>query len=1360
MCDNITSSLQYSQIPSTSITIEDKEEINKIKSLPINSSSNFRKMMERIFDFNSNSNCNIKSDKLSKRTISNKDLNIPNRTRILRCVPNLNFISCKNDKNIYNSKITTNPDIICPLKNDNHNSTTSIHEPSNQLKPDTNMKQISTDTYIPWTMPFKLRKNNLDTIQCSSNNPKNISRKRKKNFSYFKLDNLLNIDGHHSVNTTGSFRKIHPRMRNTEKYSNPLEHMNDDNPNNIKLPEFIINGKVIKNSAPVHHDPTMTIYPFNLYKMKDDSQLPRFDSSIECPLCLTRFPSSLDPSPPSSVNNGKKSNNSDNNNIYRLTSCGHGFCRDCLRRYFEIEINDGRVNIACPRCTEKARPQDLRDVLLGKDIKAAVSGESVISETIIGKGTREGKEGVSDSNQLNSHETTPMADGGVAEKYSDENVEQGLRKVCSETEKGNLDVVGTGHVLLRKWERFTLRRFLVSEPDARWCPAPDCGFALIATGCASCPMLKCERPGCNTYFCYHCKNEWHPNLTCDAAKTLRYNCNFNALFNGASTSSALATASHPGGINLDCLPLHSSIGSDSNIKVCPRCQAYIMKMDDGSCNHMTCAICGSEFCWLCMKEISDLHYLSPSGCTFWGKKPWSRKKKILWQLGTLVGAPMGIALIASIAIPAIIIGVPIFVGRKIYTKYKKVKALNRNSLIVVAVLTSVILSPIMACLAVSIGAPILLAYVYGVVPFSLCRNGLCGANTPSTPSNTSPTNGETSTNRIKANKKKKDKKSKHSKHENTSSSTNDNCVVLMDSSSNDNKEEMNTAHRTIGDGGEDDTFRDNDIPTVIIIKSTPISSSQPPLAISSANIASATLIPSEETNLLNREEHSTVADRTNDRHNNYEDYKVYDSNNGAKLSLNERVTAWMDRLMNTYSSYNNNNTNNNGLTNSGNNNTFSMIASSFSKPNRFNFITRRDDFSSTFRNGPVSSSKKKLIMFPASQTAQPPNSTYMLINQSRNRDSSKSNSILRKIPKYLTPFTMANDQNEDKSKSFNNICHSSNLDPGFEPKEPSIISIGNCSENILSYDTSSLTTTHFGSTHHQEPANNSILPAFNKFDGISSNKSDTKSLEDSETRQNYTFIPITNDLNNGDPGNEGGIAAFQGDQIDLDMADLLSREPMTLDAKITRRCPSFKIELIKADVINLPLHHTKSPINEPTHDDCSVKNNVSLYNNDTEDECNSLRSGKSSSLLTALTDDGSSSTRAMAGSIAFNREMDEASMKALAGSVINAPINENSDSGSIHSRHRIPAIIKIHKNHPASILYNDKLNLNADLTIEDKNKTLTPQTNSPIPNTNGLFCISNPTISNPKTNNKYRNFLSGNKKYNKSNNQPTYKTAR
>lgn len=112
-------------------------------------------------------------------------------------------------------------------------------------------------------------------------------------------------------------------------------------------------------------------------------------------------------------------------------------------------------------------------------------------------------------------------------------------------------------------------------------------YAVIASGCASCPRIKCERPGCDVNFCYHCKAEWHPDQTCDAAR--------------ASRQSPMRAAS--GSISQD------SQHRTDDIKPCPRCQVLIVKMDDGSCNHMVCAVCGSEFCWLCMKEISDLHYL-------------------------------------------------------------------------------------------------------------------------------------------------------------------------------------------------------------------------------------------------------------------------------------------------------------------------------------------------------------------------------------------------------------------------------------------------------------------------------------------------------------------------------------------------------------------------------------------------------------------------------------------------------------------------------------------------------------------------------------------------------------------------------
>ncbi|PZC78932.1 hypothetical protein B5X24_HaOG217022 [Helicoverpa armigera] len=161
-----------------------------------------------------------------------------------------------------------------------------------------------------------------------------------------------------------------------------------------------------------------------------------------------------------------------------------------------------------------------------------------------------------------------------------------------------------------------------------------CIFAVVATGCASCPKLTCLAPGCGASFCYHCKAAWHPTQTCDAARRSR---------------APPPRAPQPSHADID----------HGDVKPCPRCSVLIVKVEDGSCNHMVCCVCGAEFCWLCMKEVSDLHYLSPSGCTFWGKKPWSRKKKLLWQLGTLAGAPLGIAVVAGVALPALLVGLPL-----------------------------------------------------------------------------------------------------------------------------------------------------------------------------------------------------------------------------------------------------------------------------------------------------------------------------------------------------------------------------------------------------------------------------------------------------------------------------------------------------------------------------------------------------------------------------------------------------------------------------------------------------------------------------------------------------------------------------
>jgi E3 ubiquitin-protein ligase RNF19A len=202
---------------------------------------------------------------------------------------------------------------------------------------------------------------------------------------------------------------------------------------------------------------------------------------------------------------------------------------------------------------------------------------------------------------------------------------------------------------MMKYGEFTLRRALAQETDLRYCPAPDCSYAVIASNCAGCPRLVCQRPECGTSFCYHCQQRWHPSMTCDESRRLR----IRNLADGSSNE-----LSELGGRT-------EAMASQEEIKPCPRCKTLVSKVQDGSCNHMTCFVCGVDFCWLCMREITDLHYLSPSGCTFWGKKPWSRRKRIIWQMGTLLAAPFGIALLAAVAAPALIVGIPAYVGHRV-----------------------------------------------------------------------------------------------------------------------------------------------------------------------------------------------------------------------------------------------------------------------------------------------------------------------------------------------------------------------------------------------------------------------------------------------------------------------------------------------------------------------------------------------------------------------------------------------------------------------------------------------------------------------------------------------------------------------
>ncbi|CDS43065.1 Zinc finger C6HC type [Echinococcus multilocularis] len=157
---------------------------------------------------------------------------------------------------------------------------------------------------------------------------------------------------------------------------------------------------------------------------------------------------------------------------------------------------------------------------------------------------------------------------------------------------------------------------------------------------------------------------------------------------------------------------------NGQVKACPRCKTLLLKLDDGSCNHMSCFICGCEFCWLCLREVRDTHFLSPTGCTFWGRNRWPFRRRICAMLLAAFGTPFILAIVTALAMPGIAIGFPAYLVYKVgqNVKGRKWKRLLLKTL---SFFGGLFVSPIIAGLVALFGIPLVLIYVYIFMPITL-----------------------------------------------------------------------------------------------------------------------------------------------------------------------------------------------------------------------------------------------------------------------------------------------------------------------------------------------------------------------------------------------------------------------------------------------------------------------------------------------------------------------------------------------------------------------------------------------------------------------------------------------------------------
>ena len=128
--------------------------------------------------------------------------------------------------------------------------------------------------------------------------------------------------------------------------------------------------------------------------------------------------------------------------------------------------------------------------------------------------------------------------------------------------------------LIQKYNRFKKKLDVLENPNKKFCPQPNCD------GVAERKDEKEKYVTCDQghKFCFVCLKDWHGRKKCQNE------------------------------IDKDFLLWKK----DRIVKQCPKCKFWIEK--NNGCNHITCAECGYQWCWLCRGKYSSTHFEPGGGC--------------------------------------------------------------------------------------------------------------------------------------------------------------------------------------------------------------------------------------------------------------------------------------------------------------------------------------------------------------------------------------------------------------------------------------------------------------------------------------------------------------------------------------------------------------------------------------------------------------------------------------------------------------------------------------------------------------------------------------------------------------------------
>ncbi|ORY88042.1 hypothetical protein BCR35DRAFT_301941 [Leucosporidium creatinivorum] len=132
--------------------------------------------------------------------------------------------------------------------------------------------------------------------------------------------------------------------------------------------------------------------------------------------------------------------------------------------------------------------------------------------------------------------------------------------------------------VLERYRSLLNRTYVDDSTSLRWCPAPNCDYALKCHILprqldSIIPTVQCS---CLHTFCFGCGDADHRPCCCPIVRRWLKKC-----ADDSETSNWIS----------------------ANTKECTKCHSTIEK--NGGCNHMTCKSCKWEFCWVCMGPWSE-----------------------------------------------------------------------------------------------------------------------------------------------------------------------------------------------------------------------------------------------------------------------------------------------------------------------------------------------------------------------------------------------------------------------------------------------------------------------------------------------------------------------------------------------------------------------------------------------------------------------------------------------------------------------------------------------------------------------------------------------------------------------------------